>query len=304
MKTVKLVLGTLILSLLVVSCDYTINKETVSDTDGVTIAEDEILSLKSAEVTEEEAQTAGFSVDLHEGPGFGIGGGGLYCAKFFPSCATVTVSSETYPKEIIIEFGEDCLDRHGNVRTGTIIINISDTLVNEGAILTVEYDSVTFHNKLIDRFMVMENLGVNEAGNWMMAISDSSTIYYGDTITTVRVSDYELEWLSGFGTPEHDDDIFYKTGGGTITVNGETVFTKTIIEPLLYDRSCGYIISGILEIVKLDNVMTIDFGDGTCDSTAEITKDGVTETIDLLQCRFMEKFDRKHHGAHQNHGWW
>jgi len=303
MKTVKLVFGTLFLTLFMFSCDFVVNTEEISDSEGITVAEDEILSLKSSEVIEEEAQSAGFSVDMQLGTGYGMLGG-CYCGKFFPSCATVTVSSETYPKEIIVEFGEDCLDRFGNTRTGTIIITISDTLKNEGAILTVEFDSVTFREKLIERFMVMENLGMNEAGNWVMAIRDSAAIHYGDSITTVRLSDYEQEWLSGFGTPTHDDDIFYKTGGGTISINDETVFTKTIIEPLLIDRSCGYIISGIIEIVKYDSVMTIDFGDGTCDSEAVVTKDGVSETIDLDQCRFKNKFDRNHHRANQRHGWW
>lgn len=304
MKTLRLIAGTLLFSLIFFSCDYTINREENTDTDGITIAEDEIFSLKSAEVTEEEAQVTGFSVDKPlMGPGFGMGGGCL-CGKFFPSCATVTVSGDSYPKEIVVEFGEDCLDRFGNTRTGTIIITITDTLKNAGAVLTVEYDSVTFRDRLIDRLMVMENLGQNDAGNWVIAIDDSAVIHYGDSITSVRVSSYEQEWLSGFGTPDFDDDIFYKTGGGTISINDEAVFTKTIVEPLLIDRSCGYIISGIIEIVKMDNVMTIDFGDGTCDSIATVTKDGTSEIIDLDQCRFRERFDRQHHRPNQIHGWW
>jgi len=309
MKTFKLITGTILLTLMLFSCEYSITKEQNADSDGITIAEDEVLSLKAIEVTEEEAQAAGFSVDMGPigpgGPGYGIGmGGGCYCGRFFPSCATVTVSSETYPKEIIVEFGEDCLDRFGNTRTGTIIITISDTLKNEGAVLTVEFDSVTFRNRLIERYMVMENLGPNEAGNWVMAIRDTATLHYGDSITSVRISEYEQEWLSGFGTPGFEDDVFYRTGGGTVTINDETVFTRTIIEPLLIDRSCGYIISGILEIVKLDNVMTIDFGDGTCDSEAVVTKDGTSEIIDLDLCRFKERFDRQNHKANQIHGWW
>ncbi len=304
MNTMKLISGVFIFFLLLFGCEYVTNNDQVIDTEGITVAEDEAFSLKSAEVAEEEAQSVAFSVDLKTESSFGINDGSYFCARFFPSCATVTVSGETYPKEIIVEFGEDCVDRSGNERTGTIIINISDTIKNEGAVLTVEFDSVFFRNRLIERYMVMENLGTNDAGNWVMSIKDTATISYGDTAKSVRISSYEQEWISGFGTPQHDDDIFFKTGSGTITINEEAVFTKNIVEPLLIDRSCGYIISGIMEITKDDNVMTIDFGDGTCDSEATVTKDDSTEVIDLATCKFKGKFDREHHRSNQRYGWW
>jgi hypothetical protein len=50
--------------------------------------------------------------------------------------------------------------------------------------------------------------------------------------------------------------------------------------------------------------MEINFGEGACDNWAEVTKDGVTEGMELLGGRFQNGFKRHNHHMKQHKGWW
>ena len=70
-----------------------------------------------------------------------------------------------------------------------------------------------------------------------------------------------------------------------------------ITSPILFTRACakelihkkGKIpVSGVKRILKGESEMIINYGDGECDFVAEVTKDGVTETIDLKEIKRKE----------------
>lgn len=288
---------------ILVSCENGTN--VTNDENLITLAEDEISYLKSAESTDEEVCAANFGAFKY---GFGYNNffkiPRFYLGRHFPDCAEVTVSGDTFPKEITITYGDDCLSRRGLVKTGTIVITLSDTITNPGAEYTLNFVDVTIGNKTVEKSATIVNEGQNEDGNWVFSMDVTTTINHGDTLIVTR--DYSLlqEWLSGFGTPQIDDDIFLMSGDGTITVNDEMVFQRIITDPLLIDRSCRFILSGVIEITRNDEVMTIDFGDGECDNIAVVTKDGVSEEIELISGKFHKGFDRCNHHMHKNKGWW
>ena len=274
--------------------------------DGVTIAEEEVADLKAAEATDSDIAAARFGGHMF-GQGMLIGGDHLFLGAHFPRCATVTVEGEDFPKTIIIDYTDGCSDRMGMEKTGVITIVMSDTIINAGAEYTVTFDNLSFGNRTISKTATIKNEGTNEDGNWVISFESLSTTTFerdGESYEIVRDFSGEREWQAGFLTPEVEDDILFVSGSGTITVNGEITFTKTIIEPLLIDRSCRYPLSGIVEITRDGETMTIDYGDGECDNIAEVTKDGVTEQIELNACRFRDGFERQHKYWHQHKGWW
>ena len=114
----------------------------------------------------------------------------------------------------------------------------------------------------------------------------------------------QKEWLNGFGTAETDDDQFLKTGGGTITVDNTMTFERNITEALFIDRTCRYPLSGVVEITKDGEIMSINYGDGECDNMATVTKDGIEEEIDLEGCEFKKEFQRKNKNMNKKKGWW
>ena len=125
-----------------------------------------------------------------------------------------------------------------------------------------------------------------------------------EVYTIVREFSGQREWLEGFDTPEAIDDIFLFTSNGSITVNENLKYEKTTVEPLLIDRTCKWPLSGILEITRGGETMTIDFGTGECDNIALVTKDGETEEIELNSGKFKDGFNRKEKNMNQNKGWW
>jgi|WetSurMetagenome_2_1015567.scaffolds.fasta_scaffold125578_1 hypothetical protein len=218
------------------------------------------------------------------------------------SCVTVTVSDSTYPKEIVIEFLQGC-DMHRHDRHGKIIINLSDTITNAGALETITYQDFYIDSVKVDMTATLENKGKNDSGNWVIEKTSSQTINRNNE-TVVRTNHEMFEWIGGFETADRQDNVYYISGSGSVTINDTARYSKTITTPLLFDASCDFIKSGVIELNRGGSVSVIDFGDGTCDDKATITIDGTTEEINLHSNRFKEGGEfRKHcdgfgHGFH------
>jgi len=208
-----------------------------------------------------------------------------------------------FPKEIVIDFGDGCEGRHGETRTGKIIITISDTIINPGAVHEIRYEDVTIGGRAIEMTKTKTNKGLNENGNWVVASVMEQTITYDDGSYSTRNSMSSDEWLSGFGTEEKEDDVFLKTGSGSVVTSEGDEFTREITTPLLFDRSCLYIKSGVVELNKAGSEVIIDFGEGECDEWATVTKDGVSELVDLSERgRGMTGFHGKGKGKDKGQG--
>lgn len=279
MKQISLAIIGLILFLGFNACEDAMNEvktETPEtfDYSTMTASELEIAGMSFDEAIDEESH----AVAMNGGtPGGFIDG----VAPHTPPCATVTVSGEDYPKEIVITFDEECEDRHGKTKSGQIVINISDDMQNEGAEKTVEFVDFSVGDHQISGNKTVTNLGQNQDGNWIIEMESSQTITFADGTQVSRSNTETHEWISGFDTPEKEDDIFYKTGSGTMTKEDGTVCSRTILEPVLIDHSCRYPLSGVVEMNDGDTVSVIDFGDGECDNLATITKDGETTEIEI-----------------------
>jgi hypothetical protein len=300
MKNLFLLFATVALAGTMFSCQKSSDADQVTD---ITVAEDEVFMLKSIEEVDELVSAASFGAEMSSSE-IKAGFFRFFPYKNFPECAEVTVSTDGFPKEIFIDFGDECVTRNGLPITGTISITLSDTMKKAGAEMTVIYDALTVGLRVFDLESTTLNEGINDSGNWVMSHSTISTVTYGDGHTVTRDFAGEKEWIDGFLTPDHFDNKFYRTGGGTITINDDIVFTRTITVPLYIDRACRFILSGVIEITRNDETMTIDFGDGVCDNLAIVTKGDVSEEIELNTCRFRTGFERHTKNFRRANGWW
>lgn len=217
------------------------------------------------------------------------------------SCVNVTVSGSGYPREIVIEYLEGC-STHRHDKHGKVIINLSDTITNEGAIQTITYQDLYIDSIKVDLTASLENKGKNGSGNWVIEKKYTQTITKNDE-TFVRTNQELIEWVTGFETTDRDDNIYYISGSGSVVLNDTASYSKTITTPLLFDASCEYIKSGVVELTRNGNVSVIDYGDGTCDDVATVTSNGVTEEINLHSNRFKEggRFGKHCHGFGHGH---
>ena len=278
-------------------------------TEGVSIAEEEVYDFKASEATDEDISAARFGAHLFRGK-MGISGSHKFFGKNFPPCATVSVSGDDFPKTITIDYADGCSGRNGLEKKGLITIVMSDTILNPGASYTITMENMILGKREVSKSSTITNEGQNEAGNWLMSIQSVSTTSFekkDESYVIVRENDMQREWLSGFETPEHDDDQLLLSGISLITVNDTISFRREITEALLIDRGCKYPLSGIVEITRNGEVMTINFGDGECDNIAVITKDGESEEIDLDEGKFKNESGNsrnKRKNMKRKKGWW
>jgi hypothetical protein len=273
--------------------------------DQLTMAEEEIASLKSAEATDSDVDAAKFAGHLMKG-GMTLGGHHLLFGRNFPPCATVTVDSDEFPKTITVDYTEGCVGRMGLAKKGTLTIEMSDTIINEGAVYIVTFSNVNFGNRTIEKTITYTNEGQNDDGNWVISFEMLSTTSFTreeESFIIVRDFSGSKEWLTGFDTPECTDDQFLRNGSGSITVNDELKFERTVTD-LFIDRACKYPLSGVIDITRGDESMSIDFGTGECDNIALVTKDGESEEIELNAGKFRKGFKRHERNMKKDKGWW
>lgn len=282
MKKQALLLSGLILTMFIDGCENSArNYGDLSEV--ITIAREEVFEISASEVTDQDINAASFGGHLFSGSMM-VSGPHLFFGRNFPDCVTVSVSGDEFPKEITIDYGDGCTGAFEIERTGTITLHMTDTILNPGAVYTITFEDVSIGMRQVDKMATITNEGLNEEGNWVISSQSESTIIFEKeegTITISRVFSEVKEWLAGFETPEMEDDRFLKSGGGSMLVNGDLKFERSTTDPLLFDRTCRYPLSGIIRITKEGEYMVIDFGEGECDNIALVRKDGESEKIDL-----------------------
>jgi hypothetical protein len=305
MKKTWIIAVGIIAALFIAGCEQTgTNLEEFDES--VTMAEEEVADLKAAEATSSDVCSATLGAPMMRG-GMMLGGSHMFFGSGFPSCATVTVDSDEFPKTITIDYSEGCTGRMGLEKKGIITIYMSDTIINEGAYYTVTIENMTMGQREISKTATFTNEGLNDAGYWVISFESLSSTSFekdGELYTIVRDFTGSREWMAGFDTPESSDDIFLLSRNGSITVNDELKFEKSTIDPLLIDRSCKWPLSGIVEITRAEETMTIDYGTGECDNIALVSKDGESEEIELNSGKFGKEFQRRNKNMKQQKGWW
>ena len=217
------------------------------------------------------------------------GGGGADCGEGgmpWPDCVEITDSGEgVYPRTIVVDFGEDCYTPNGMQRTGIIEIELTGDVRNEeGAMRTVTFNDLSFgSNMTVNGTRQLTNSGQNEDGLWTFAQETSMEVNRPNmniarTYTGTRI------WLAGHDTEACGDDVWQRDGEGQKTVTngfGQPGSVSLTYEAVVYDRPCGYPVSGTVTMVRNLFERILNFGDGTCDALAELTINGTTHLFDL-----------------------
>lgn len=209
--------------------------------------------------------------------------------NFLPSCATITTALTNNTWTITIDFGvEGCTLENGNTVKGKMVISFSNDFSASTQTISYTFDGF-YHNgkklqgsKSIVRSVKSTDL-LAEAHPVSTAAIDM-TITFDDGSVYTRKGTLIKEMTAGYKTwSDWEDNVYVVTGSGTTTFpNGDT-FSAEITTPLEFKASCKtpFPVKGIVSITKNDAKAIIDYGNGDCDTLAKVTKDGVTEEIDL-----------------------
>jgi hypothetical protein len=203
----------------------------------------------------------------------------------YGKCASISNDEENNIKTIF--FDGNCEGKRGQKRSGTIIINYSEIKGETGSFRQINFDNFYLNDVKIEgtrRYEIISNEdGIQKTVK--MSLENGKMIYPDESFSTrSKVLNKEVVY---------DNDIRFST---TLTGNASGLdssgksFEMIITSPIIFLNSCldlpnnkkGIVpVAGIKTFFKEEYEVIIDFGDGECDYFADITKDGITETIDL-----------------------
>lgn len=202
-------------------------------------------------------------------------------------CATITKDSVTIPGTMLItvDFGTGCTGPDGKVRKGIIHISQQGRHFHPGSIRTVTFDNYYVNNNKVEGTRTVTNVTGPGAPlpTWHIVATNMKLTKANGSIHQWN-SDRTRIMVAGAAT-HHDrsDDAFDVIGDWNgIRPNGAN-YIATITQPLHKANNCQWISSGKIEFRNVQNNKTriLDFGNGTCDNQATVTKGNNTHTITL-----------------------
>ncbi|HQV06122.1 MAG TPA: hypothetical protein PKW62_05140 [Chitinophagaceae bacterium] len=304
----KTILATVIfcLALAFSACQKEANLSNPPDTED-SITDDEAATLSSesveAEAAFDDADDIAFTAADEEGTagGFGIDGrtagsdqGRIFLPHFLAlrdrigDCATITITpnDSTYPKTIVIDFGDSCRGRDGKVRSGKLILHFTGPIRRPGSVVTLHFQNYYVNRIHIQGTKTFKNLSDPPVAKWSIAVNDGKV-----TFPNGRGYSYEgmktVTQIAGMQTAAVWDDVFKITGHSFTVFNNSNkhVFINTV-DPLIKKVACHWISDGTLKIQINRRVLKLDFGfpnNGNCDNKALLTwNNGNSQKVIIL----------------------
>jgi hypothetical protein len=285
---------------------YSCQKESsLSQNTAVTEEEAATLSDESAqaEASFDDADDISFTAAEEEGDAAGFGVQGRYSQQgqqsriYLPAflelrerigdCATITVTpnDSTYPKTVVIDFGDSCRGRDGKVRSGKLVLHFTGPVRRPGSVVTLTFVRYYVNRVHIEGTKIFKNLSELPVHKWSIEVNDGKV-----TFPNGRGYKYEslkyVKQIAGMLTRIVRDDVYQIEGRSkTEFRNGLTVLINTV-DPLIKKVACHWISDGTLKIKINDREFKLDFGfpqNGGCDNKALLTwNNGNSQRIILL----------------------
>jgi hypothetical protein len=250
-----------------------------TDQASINIADDNAVSDAVFEDVFSTADNASIIIDQ-----FGKGSDSKLMLVLADSCPLVTITNSEagiWPKIVTVDFGNGCTGLYENSRSGKIIIEVTGPRLEAGAKKTVTFENYYFNGIKVEGTKVVENTGYNENQNLVCSVRlTGGKLTLPDGKFIERSTDHQREWIAGLLTKNIWDDECLITGTATGTTLEGVTYTNTITTALLWKRSCFFLVSGVVKIVREGKPdVEINYGMGECDASAVITKGGESKEI-------------------------
>ncbi|MEM7105354.1 MAG: hypothetical protein AAF502_19605 [Bacteroidota bacterium] len=200
-------------------------------------------------------------------------------------CPTLTWSAPpgTFPNTLVIDFGTGCTSASGSTKAGQIVVNQSDPMPTVGAVRTITLVNFSINGIQIEGTKSLTNngpVGPAQRSFTRTLVGGQVTFLNGDVAT--KDATRTLSQLDGLGTDTFIDDIFAITGGSQGVNRNGVPYSTNITEPLIKERNCHWLISGVRDMTFGPFSRSIDYGNGFCDPFAVVTNgQGQSHIINL-----------------------
>lgn len=175
-----------------------------------------------------------------------------------------------WPKTLTMDFGTQCAGEDGRVRTGKVILKISNFILLPGATVTITPQNYTVNGIKIEGQKVITNLSNANGFKYSTTVTGGQlkldSLVFGYTCSKV------ISQIGGTATPINtNDDVYSGTGTATLTYPGGSAVTYTVKTPLEKALSCAWIGKGTADVTFEQITATIDYGAGLCDDSATVS---------------------------------
>lgn len=195
---------------------------------------------------------------------------------------TVDPTGWSWPKTITVDYGDSIELINGSIISGMIIINVSARPLTDGATRELTYEDFYVDSVHIEGGATRTFVGTDSTQRMFSNVSNL-TLTFPDSTKIYRNGERKRTLLEGFETPfYHGDDMILIEGFVDYETSNGKSFSKTIISPLTKTGACRFITEGTVSFTHNgEDFAELDYGDGTCDDVATITKGGETRQITI-----------------------
>jgi len=204
---------------------------------------------------------------------------------FQGTCVLATLDTVASNNILKINFGTtNCQCMDGKYRRGKIICTFTSPYWLAGTMIAYTFENYFVDDNQVLGTMIVTNMGLNSSNHPWWEFSENSSIVKANNEGTITwISTRQLEMTEGYATPFVWWDDVYQMIGEAHGVNSTgAAYLYNITTPLKKNGNCQWIVSGVvtLQVTGLP-LITMDYGDGTCNNNANIIINGQTYPIIL-----------------------
>ena len=192
-------------------------------------------------------------------------------SSFLPNCVSITVVAEQNFREITVDFGTEGCIVNGHVLRGQIVFSYTRDIDSQEVLIT--YNLIDFYfdaKQVLGSRTILRELS-NTNGNPQFTHTLDLTIIWPSGLQASREGTKVREWIEGFGSGVFSDNVFEVTGNWTTTFVNGNEHTYEVLTPLRREVTCGYFVSGTVDVQRTNFGGTFDYGAGDCDNEATFT---------------------------------
>lgn len=206
-------------------------------------------------------------------------------------CAEIT--KDTVNQTITIDFGDGCAGPHGVIRKGKIIITYSGDRKTVGSFRESTLEDFFIDSLQVEGTRKTELLAFDTTMRQVRVTMTGGKVTFPDATVATRDADHTKTMVRG---EEEGEDYSTVSGGGSGVKRDGTAYSVTILEDLLFKRSCRMQrivipVAGTKEVVNGETTAILNYGDGECDNDVEVTVDGET-TVKTIEPKGRRRFNK------------
>ncbi len=203
-------------------------------------------------------------------------------------CAVRTHDKEN--KTIVIDYGDGCIGKHGRERSGKIIISYTDRRFVPGAVHTITFNNFYIDGKKIEGTRTRTNISESDNDYLRFRITlENGKVSWEDGTYATREATWETTRIR---TPNPINDERIRTGSASGVNRDGIGYTVNITKAIVWKRGCLPQVRVMIPVegtkvkeFEDGRIISIDYGDGTCDNLMTVTRDGESQTVELRGLR-------------------